>query len=108
MNTSFENAQTRHAAIRLAQRGISKELFDLHEEYADNECFIGGGCMSRTLSDEATLEMKFAGVSCQKAEKTRKLAILYSPDNEVITALVVFKGSGKRYRNGARKRYRTH
>jgi hypothetical protein len=105
METFETKHQTKHASKRLQQRGVTSEALELHEQYADKECFVGGGLVSRTLTDAAIEEMKLMGVHQQKAEKVRKMAVIYTPNDRIITILFVQPGQGKTYRRGSRKRY---
>lgn len=98
--------QTQHASKRLQQRGVTFEVLALHEQYADKECFVGNGCISRTLSNMAIEEMKFMGVNWQHAEKVRKMAVIYTPADRICTVLFLRPGHGRTYRRGTRKRYR--
>ncbi|MDC0190222.1 hypothetical protein OAJ77_03215 [Rhodospirillales bacterium] len=94
-----------HAEVRKQQRGITAQIMSLHERYADQECFVGNGCISRTLSNAAAKKMKVVGIKQQEIEKVRKTAIVYARTDEVVTPLFVFPGQGHTYRRGSRKRY---
>lgn len=98
--------QTKHAAKRIQQRGVTSDVLELHEQYADEDCFVGGGCISRTLTDGVIEEMKIMGVNQQKAEKARRMAIIYTPNERIVTILYIKPGQGKTYCRGNRKRYR--
>jgi hypothetical protein len=105
MKTAKASNSTTHASVRMQQRGVSTDMLVLHERYADVECFVGNGRISRTLTDVAASEMKRIGVSQQNVEKVRKMAVLYTRNDNLVTVLFVRAGHGKTYRQGARKRY---
>ena len=99
---------SRHARVRIQQRGVTSEILKLHEEYADMECCVGNGCTSRTLTDSAASELRHHGISQQIIEKARKMAVLYSESQQIVTVLFVGAGHGRTYRRGEKKRYRSN
>ena len=108
METLKTNYVTKHAENRSQHRGVTLELLALHEKYADKKCFVGGGCLSRTLTNTAVSEMRLGGIQQQKIEKIRKMAVLYTPNNKIVTLLFVRQGYGRTYRRGSQKRYQAH
>ena len=68
METLKTNYVTKHAENRSQHRGVTLELLALHEKNADKECFVGGGCLSRTLTNTAVSEMRLGGIQQQKIE----------------------------------------
>ena len=93
-----------HAQMRMQNRGITKELFSLHQRFADREAFVGSGCSSWTITNQGVNAMVDSGISIQTVDKVRRLAIIYGGDGTIVTALPMVDGKAKNYTRGARRR----
>ena len=95
---------TRHAQNKAQKRAINKNHINLHMQYADQDCHIGDGMISETLSPEAINILKTKGISTAIQDKLKNVAIIYGTDGSIVTVLHIFKGQGRRYTRGSFKR----
>ena len=99
---------TRHALNKAQNRAITGKYIDLHMQYADQDCHIGNGMISETLSPVAISTLETKGIDRSTLEKLKKVAIVYGKDGSVITVLHIYKGKGRRYARGSYKRAWNH
>jgi hypothetical protein len=80
-------ALSRHAANRLRQRGIKRELFDVFLSLADNERDVGGLCVARTCSEMALAEAARDGLSADDVAQLRRFVAVLGADGVVVTIM---------------------
>jgi hypothetical protein len=76
-----------HAADRLRQRGIKKELFHAFLSLADCERNVGGLCVARTCSEMALAEAARDGLSADEVAQLRRLVAILGEDGTVVTIM---------------------
>ena len=92
---------TRYALNNDKKRTITGKFLDLHMQYSDQDCHIGNGMVSETLSPIAISNIKIKGIEPSTLEKLKRVAIVYGKDGSVITVLQMYKGKGRRYARGS-------
>lgn len=90
-----------HAAMRMQQRGITKDIIALFEAYADHETHAGSGAVSFTLTKDALADMESSDVKRHDIDRVQSLAVVYSGDRAA-TVLKLFGRKARRYRIGMR------
>lgn len=94
MVSSYELGISRHAAMRCAQRAVTRAKFSQLWEHADIEVPVGGGSVLYRLSHAAAAECGLKGIG--------RLALIVG-ENTLVTVLRVSDGrSGRRYRRTRR------
>ena len=86
-----------HAQVRLQQRGISADDARLLTEYG-SRLVHHKGCELVTLGRDGRRELAAEGVSCQRIERLKRLAVVLGADKAtVVTALQPQGRRGRRY-----------
>ena len=108
---------TRHAEVRIAQRGIQTAQIDLLFQFGDLEVPCGKGGTSLAMTKTAYQKMLKDGVSVQLADQARNLVAVIGSNGVIITVLHNYGRQGSHYtrdkrtsrcyasrRSGSRKR----
>ena len=99
---------TKHALNKAQNRAITGKYIDLHMQYSDQDCHIGNGMISETLSSAAISNLETKGIDPSTLEKLKKVAVVYGKDGSIITVLHIYKGKGRRYARGSYKNAWNH
>jgi hypothetical protein len=79
---------TRHARQRLQQRGVRQKEVVIVIAHGDIEVPAGNGCRFLRLSDAAAASLLQAGTyPVQDVDRSRRLMVLLSSTDEVVTVL---------------------
>jgi hypothetical protein len=95
-----------HAEVQIAGRGITHEILHTFLDLADIRLPAGGSCDKITMSHARYAEILQEGIPVQKADKLKRMAVVLSQDNTVVTAMMLHKKKGKKYRRDLRCRRR--
>lgn len=101
-----ETELTKHAAKRMQQRGIKKELVEVIMTHADIETDIGNGTIAYSISKERLKKLRKTGdVPAQLMEKADGTCVAVANDNgpdenreAVVTILHIHGKAGRHYR----------
>lgn len=93
---------SKHAATRLAQRGIQKSEFDLFYSHADKEVLVPGNCLALSISQKRYDNLTDRGLSARTAERIRKVIALISGDGTVVTVMKDRGPKSRAYRSPVR------
>lgn len=104
---------TEHAAKRMQQRGIKKQMVMIILGYADKKIHVGNGSVSMSVSKQRLEVLKNTGdVSAQIADKISGICIVVTDDNgqnetgyTIVTVMHILDKKGRRYRKSYRRNY---
>lgn len=88
---------TRHAEVRMAQRGIQSPHIDLLFQFGDLEVPCGKGGTSLAMTKTAYQKMLKKGISVQLADKARNLVAVIGSNGAIITVLHNYGQQGSHY-----------
>ena len=92
-----------HARARLQQRGTSRRLYIVQQDYADTIAHIGRGTIASSVSRSAACEMRADGVRSDEISRARRRAHV-EIDGVLLTIIVGRQQKGQRYfRNRPRR-----
>ena len=100
-NTSYFKL-TKHAAIRMQQRGFLNNTAEIILTHADRHVHIGGGDRAFSVSRKKAERLKATGeIAPSMIDRIHSKSIVVSNDNAVITVMHVKAGKkGRPYRKG--------
>lgn len=89
---------SRHAEVRLGQRGVSAGMLRALIEHADIESPVGGGCWALALSRRARVQADLRDTLGDAADRLASLSVVLAADGTVVTVLHRLRSrSGRRY-----------
>lgn len=93
---------SKHAALRVQQRGVPHHLVAALMNHADFEAPVGGGCTVLRMTRERLSDPEVRDALGADRERLRGLSVVWSDrTGEVVTVLRPRQGStGRRYRRG--------
>ena len=92
---------TRHAQVRIQQRGLKRQEIDLVMQFADKEVRRGGAIVALSLSRNQISELQADGIiNAAQNELLRNLVVLYSGEEQAV--VTAFRGTRKGLRNYGR------
>lgn len=93
---------SRHAEVRLGQRGVTAAMLGALIEHADIESPVGGGCYALALSRRARAGTDLRAALGDATERLADLSVVVSEDGTVVTVLHRLRSrAGRRYACGA-------
>lgn len=100
--TSMLYTLSKHAALRVQQRGVPHHLVAALMNHADFEAPVGGGCTVLRMTRERLSDPEVRDALGADRERLRGLSVVWSDrTGEVVTVLRPRQGStGRRYRRG--------
>lgn len=78
---------TKHAQLRLQQRGCTSEALQMVLWTADRRVYLGSGCVAVGISNKKASALRAAGLPNSVISRAAKLTLLISEAGDVITAL---------------------
>lgn len=92
MQISDTHKVTRHAAKRMAQRGVSRGFLSALMANADQETRVGGGAVALRVSQARAAQLNFD-------DRLHRYVVVEAADGAIITVLSLASGArGRRYR----------
>lgn len=93
---------TKHAQMRMQQRGVQDSIAGTILTFADRRVHIGGGCQAFSVSRKNAQELIKTGVMTPSiADRIMKKGLVVSNDNTVLTVMHMENGKrGRPYRKG--------
>ena len=91
---------SKHAKTRMQQRGIKQRIVDIIVTFADDAVHVGADTKSLFITKKTAEWLKASGkITAADCERLRKISVLVSNDNEIVTVQRVKPGqAGRRYR----------
>lgn len=89
-----------HAQMRLQQRGVRRDAWDLIERYGETLEHQKGGRERIALKQETCRELHAKGYSPQAISDAERINLVVAPDGTVITCLHNRRGCRSRRRRG--------
>ncbi len=93
---------SRHAEIRVAQRGIRKEVLALVMSEHDVDADVGNGCCALRVSRRRIRDLLEEGHPPKTVERLKRLVVVDGAAGTVVTIMHDSGTRGRRYRRGAR------
>lgn len=104
LDHSTSVAFTRHASVRLAQRGIPERIAALVLDHGDVVLHAGNGCETVGLSRAAAEMLISSGVSPDDAARASRLRLIIADGMRAVTVLRENGRQGRFYRKQGRTR----
>lgn len=93
---------TKHAQIRMQQRGVRDGMTDIILTFADRRVNVGGESQAFSVSRKNAQKLIETGVMAPSmADRIKNKAVVVANDNHVVTVMNLEDGKrGRRYRKG--------
>ena len=89
---------SKHAIVRMNQRGVRKVDIELLVAHADVAIPCGNGCMSYCMTEKGLNDLLLVKVPVQMADRVRNLCAIVSVDGTIVSVMKLHGNKGKRYR----------
>lgn len=96
---------TKHAQMRMQQRGVKDLRMEILRNLADLELPVGRGLHAMRLSQRALSEARAQGLSAQEADRLQRMVLVESADGALVTVAHLHGGKAKAYTRRDRRKF---
>lgn len=86
---------SKHATVRMAQRGINRKTIDFILQYG-NRCWAGDGCEEYAISERAVRNLDAFEYDKETISKASKVRLIINPEGSVVTCYFKYKNRSSR------------